>query len=240
MKLKQKLKTVFISDGGAISYWGPPENKKIIFIAGRDNALKDQFLIHSFIDFFQKQNLTVAWYESRGSMFCKLTTPAKNYPPFIKKIIRSLMLLKHPRYWSCIFWWHRKKIQELPFLVQSLKEALTTLGPHKEIIIISRSAGGRYASSIANEMGISKLICIGYPFKHPEKNEEPERFRHLPELKMPCLIIQGVNDEYGGAEIKEKYQLAPTTELFFVNSGHDFDALNEVWEKVLEKIKDFI
>lgn len=89
---------------------------------------------------------------------------------------------------------------------------------------------------IADELQIKQLICLGYPFKHPEKKEEPGRYQHLKDLKTPFLIIQGTKDEYGGLGVTEKYELSPTIELFFVDTNHEFNISPEEWEKVQKKI----
>ena len=96
------------------------------------------------------------------------------------------------------------------------------MNPKRDIIIISRSSGCIIASQLADSLNISKVICLGYPFKHPDKSQEPHRYTHLETIKIPMLIIQGINDEYGGSEIIDKYFLSSRFEIYFINTNHDF------------------
>ena len=123
---------------------------------------------------------------------------------------------------------------------EKLKQSILRLGNEKEIIIISRSAGGRFSSLIADDLKIKHIICLSYPFKHPEEDIEPERYLHLISLKTPMLIIQGTKDEYGGLEVKDKYILSPNIELFYVDANHEFIISNTDWKRVLNKIDTII
>ena len=125
-------------------------------------------------------------------------------------------------------------------MTKILKQFILKLGTKKKIIIISRSAGGLIATKIADELNIKHIICLGYPFRHPEKEEEPYRYMHLKNLNTPFLIVQGTNDAYGGSEIDTKYELAPTIELFFVETNHDFKTSADDWKKVISKIRSTI
>ena len=84
------------------------------------------------------------------------------------------------------------------------------------------------------------MICISYPFKNPEMEIEPSRYLHLEKLQTNTLIIQGVNDEYGGIEITEKYIFSPKIKLLFVEGDHEFKINDLDWEKVLNKINEII
>ena len=125
-------------------------------------------------------------------------------------------------------------------VAKELKKSIVKLGSQKEIIILSRSAGGRYASYIADEVNIKNIICLSYPFKHPNEGIEPDRYLHLINLKTPMLIIQGESDDYGGRDVKENYTLSPNIELFFVDANHEFSINNNDWERVLSKIDEII
>jgi len=124
--------------------------------------------------------------------------------------------------------------------IKKLKMSILKLGSQKEIIILSRSAGGRFSSRIADELNIKHIICLSYPFKNPNEGIEPDRYLHLINLKTPMLIIQGESDEYGGLEVKDNYIFSSNIELFFVDTNHDFKISNHDWERVLTKIDKII
>ena len=107
-------------------------------------------------------------------------------------------------------------------------------------IIVARSAGAKIASQFVDSLPISKIICLGYPFKHPNKNIETDRYVHLQTIKTPMLIIQGDKDEYGGTKIKDNYQFSRSVELFFINGNHDFNLNTQEWKQVLQKITDYL
>jgi predicted alpha/beta-hydrolase family hydrolase len=110
----------------------------------------------------------------------------------------------------------------------------------QNIFIISRSSGGRVASLIEDEPIIKKIICLSYPFKHPEKDEEPLRTKHLEYIQKPLLIIQGYKDAYGGKEVLEKYRLSPSISLSFLDTDHEFRLSESEWKDTVKKIKEFI
>lgn len=96
------------------------------------------------------------------------------------------------------------------------------------------------ATTIADEFNITNIVCIGYPFKHPEKTDQPYRYQHLNTLNTPTLIIQGYDDEYGGREIPDRYELSPNIELFFIDANHEFNLNENDMNAMIEKMKSFI
>ncbi len=218
--------------------------KKNILIIRRDNWQKDIALYRSLLKYFKKQKHTIIFDGPVGGSIYYSKTLEWTYKwlpdsmqKINKKIIHFLYALFFP---DSFFNVYNKKNDSIESRCLALKKAILKLGTNKEIVIFSRSSGGRIASLIADELSIKKIICLGYPFKHPEKEIEPDRFLHLRNLKTPFLIIQGTNDEYGGKEIQEKYSFSPTIELFFVDTNHDFKVSGEDWKKVLSKISGFI
>ncbi len=219
-------------------------SEKIILLVQRDNWQKDNSLNQILIQYLKKSKHRIVWEDPAGNVLYRVRNfenKIKWLPVSIKKIdlkiVQLLYALTHWSYFSFLF--NRSKgIIELRS--KKLKKSILKLGIENEIIILARSSGGRAASLIADELNIKHIICLGYPFKHPHKQLEPERYIHLKNLKTPFLIIQGIKDEYGGIEVKEKYTLSPHTEILFVNANHNFKISEEDWKKVLLKISDII
>lgn len=89
------------------------------------------------------------------------------------------------------------------------------------LAIGGKSMGGRMASMLADELGADALICLGYPFHAPGKQEKP-RVAHLEELRTPALIVQGTRDRMGAVAEVEGYALALGVEVLWLESGdHD-------------------
>jgi predicted alpha/beta-hydrolase family hydrolase len=86
------------------------------------------------------------------------------------------------------------------------------------LVIGGKSMGGRMASLVADELGVSGLVCLGYPFHPPGK---PERLRtaHLAALRTPTLIVQGTRDPFGGPDEVAGYRLSPAIRIAWVEDG---------------------
>jgi len=93
------------------------------------------------------------------------------------------------------------------------------------LAIGGKSMGGRMASLLADELGVSALVCLGYPFYAAGKPEKP-RVAHLAELRTPTLIIQGQRDALGNQETVAGYALSAAIELHWLQAAdHDLKPL---------------
>lgn len=217
---------------------------KILFLIGRENWQKDNSLNHILYNHLKNTENEVVWEDPAGKLLYRLSNFENRFtrlPNCIKKInLRFTQILYLFFHWNYFNYLYDRKQTSIELRTLKLKKSILKLGHQKEIIIISRSVGGRFSSLIADDLKIKHIICLSYPFKHPKKDIEPERYLHLMDLKTPMLIIQGDKDEYGGIEVNEKYTLSPNIELFYVDANHDFEISSADWEKVLHKIDDVI
>ncbi|TRO22862.1 alpha/beta fold hydrolase [Ectopseudomonas mendocina] len=93
------------------------------------------------------------------------------------------------------------------------------------VAIGGKSMGGRMASLLADELEVSSLVCLGYPFYAGGKPEKP-RVAHLAELRTPTLIIQGERDALGNREAVAGYELSAAIELHWLQAAdHDLKPL---------------
>jgi hypothetical protein len=223
---------------------------KIIFLIGRDNSQKDDSLNHDLIEYLETTKHEIIWYEGDRwddpaskilDQLHSFENKIKWLPYYLKKINRrSLLLFYAIFHWSYFNYVSDRRNPSVEFRAQKLKKKILTLGEKKEIIIICRSAGGRFVSCIADQIKIKHIICLGYPFKHPNEPIDSDRYIHLTNLKTPMLIIQGERDEYGGLDIIDKYILSQNIKLFFVDTNHNFKLSEDDWERVLNKVNDII
>lgn len=86
------------------------------------------------------------------------------------------------------------------------------------IYIGGKSMGGRMASMVADHQNVSGLICLGYPFYAPGKQDKP-RIEHLQDLKTRTLILQGERDAMGSKEIIKHYPLSEQIEICWLVDG---------------------
>jgi predicted alpha/beta-hydrolase family hydrolase len=92
-------------------------------------------------------------------------------------------------------------------------------------VIGGRSMGGRVASMIADPLfaagGVAGLACLSYPWHPPAKPEQP-RIKHLADLRVPTLIVQGTRDPFGSPAEVAGYPLSPAIEVLWLEDGdHD-------------------
>jgi uncharacterized protein len=68
----------------------------------------------------------------------------------------------------------------------------------RKFAIGGKSMGGRIASQIlaTGSDGIAGLVLLGYPL-HPPGRPEELRDRHLPDIGVPMLFVQGSRDAFG-------------------------------------------
>jgi len=90
------------------------------------------------------------------------------------------------------------------------------------LFIGGKSMGGRIASMIADETGLTGVICLGYPF-HPPGKPEKLRTAHLEVMQLPTLIVQGERDPFGKPEEVADYTLSSLLKIFWIPDGdHSF------------------
>ena len=81
--------------------------------------------------------------------------------------------------------------------VRAAVEAAARLLPDLPLIAGGRSFGGRMASQAQGESELARvrgLAFLGFPL-HPAKRPSAERARHLADVAIPMLFIQGARDE---------------------------------------------
>ncbi len=87
-----------------------------------------------------------------------------------------------------------------PVLEAAFREAIERApaaggGP---LFIGGKSMGGRIATHLAAQgvEGVAGVVALGYPL-HPPGKPQQLRDAHLPDIKLPVLIVQGERDTFG-------------------------------------------
>ncbi len=105
-------------------------------------------------------------------------------------------------------------------LMACWREVAAELGGRR-LVVGGKSMGGRIASMIADEVGASGLVCLGYPF-HPVAKPDRLRIEHLRAIETPTLILQGERDALGSRAEVEGYPLASAIRIHWLPDGdHD-------------------
>jgi len=116
----------------------------------------------------------------------------------------------------------RKPPDRAAILVQSWEQVIHALGDPSRLVIGGKSMGGRIASMIADDAGVAGLLVLGYPFHAPGKPQQT-RTRHLQDLRVKTLILQGTRDALGSREDVATYSLSRNVQLLWIEEGdHSF------------------
>jgi hypothetical protein len=115
------------------------------------------------------------------------------------------------------------------------------------LVIGGKSMGGRIASLIADDAGVSGLVCLGYPF-HPTGKPHRLRTEHLRTLHTPTLIVQGECDALGNKDEVSGYDLSSQIEIRWLPDGdHSFKprkasgrTAEENWQDGIELVDAFV
>lgn len=109
----------------------------------------------------------------------------------------------------------------MPVLIACWKAIIAEIGP-EGLVIGGKSMGGRVASLIADECGVTGLVCLGFPFHAPGR-PPGARIDHLCDLASPALICQGERDPFGTRAEVAEYPLAREIRFIWLPDGdHGF------------------
>jgi uncharacterized protein len=229
-------------EGGVLTLYGDADASRVVLFLGRDNFITDDSLVARVIADLTRRGHTIVHYEPRWhvSERFRQQTLFPGYPRWLKLILKWRVLLASPRKWRHFSAAYRHAVDTPSHRHHMLRAIIRHLGPDREVAIFARSAGGRFATQIADTLALRCIVCLAYPFKHPDLPPEPERTAHLAQLKTPLLIIQGTGDGYGGRDLATQYAVSPTTQLRFAPTNHNF-VLNEAeWAHTLDAVHGFI
>ncbi len=134
-----------------------------------------------------------------------------------------------------------------PILRATWKAVVEELGGGARVHIGGKSMGGRIASLVADELGVRRLVCLGYPF-HPPGRLDKLRVAHLAELRTPALIVQGERDPFGTRDEVAGFTLSPKIEMFFSEDGdHSLEprkrsgrTTEQNWQEAIDKVALFL
>jgi len=98
----------------------------------------------------------------------------------------------------------RKVPDRAPVLIAAVRDAAAALVERtrvrpERLLLGGRSMGGRMCSmAVADGLPAAGLVLVSYPLHPPGRPEkQPERTRHFPNLRVPCLFVSGTRDAFG-------------------------------------------
>lgn len=239
----------------SLAYLGKLSSKRVLLFMGRNNQQKQSIPLEELVTRLPKEHYLLVWPESKNQATSQfLMKKSKRlllcldwaFDPndcllksYLRRCIKTLILIFYPSKWD--YFLHSLTNSEIDHQTQVARQEIATLGKNKAISVFSHSAGGIAASNLLTKTNVKNAICFGYPFKHPDREDEPYRTINLQTAEKPFLIIQGKCDVYGGQEVKNLYPLSPNIEFEFVQATHEYENLtNDDWEKILHRIESFL
>jgi predicted alpha/beta-hydrolase family hydrolase len=134
--------------------------------------------------------------------------------------------------------------------VQALKDRRETT-PKVPLFAGGKSMGGRIASQAAARgllPDVKGLFFLGYPL-HPPGRPQQLRDKHLPDVRVPMLFVQGSRDTFGTPEEVRPIldRLGDRAELFAIEGGdHSFavpksaGSRDQILERVLDRVASWM
>ena len=132
-------------------------------------------------------------------------------------------------------------------IIKRVSERMCAQGCNQRLAIGGKSMGGRIASMSTHHAGVDALVCLGYPFPPPAKKDKL-RIEHLPDIKVPTMILQGERDTFGTREEVRGYCLPRKIKIRWLHDGdHGFKprkrsgvTQTENWDTAIESIVGFL
>jgi uncharacterized protein len=146
---------------------------------------------------------------------------------------------------------HGRRIPDTNTDLEACFRAVIEAVRHKKIghlVIGGKSLGGRIASQIAaaGTPDVAGLVFLGYPL-HPPGKADQLRAKHLPDIKVPMLFVQGSRDTFGTPDelLPIIKNLRAPVDLYVVEGGdHSFKVLKhagvtqeDTYKAVLDRIE---
>jgi predicted alpha/beta-hydrolase family hydrolase len=128
----------------------------------------------------------------------------------------------------------RRSPDRTPVLLETWRAVVddtgARIGRSVRLVIGGKSMGGRMASMALAEpetpafAQVSGLVLLGYPL-HPPGKPEQLRTAHLPQIRVPVLLVHGTRDAFGTRQEVEPVfaSLATRVDFEFIEGGdHGF------------------
>ncbi|WP_449220747.1 alpha/beta family hydrolase [Tistrella mobilis] len=217
-----------------VRHLGTPDADTLLIVMGRNNYRQPSSMIERIIGAIHDRGIPVCWLETRTTRTFKLLDHRfetlagprvralrRRWPALgrvVERLIKSMILLTRPDRWDYAV---RPRKRANLVAARDLRDFLDRL-PARRIWCLAHSAGGIVTSLASADPRITRLVCFGYPFRHPLQDEDPARTDHLARLDTPFLIIQGDQDPYGTAMDARRYGLSETIRILPVPDGHNY------------------
>lgn len=215
--------------------------KKLIVILGRENLQKDSQLYKDLFQSIDRKEFKLQFDPSDelSSIHAQIKAFGGHFKwnralmeSLYAKFLKLQFVFKY-RDWSLSYFKiYNPNLRDFEFRKEIIKHYLKSLPKEQEVYLFGRSAGAILATQLADSFQIKKVICLGYPFKHPEKAEEKYRTEHLAKLKTQTVVFQGKQDPYGNLELAKQFYIAGNIKIIEVPTDHEFVGAPETLKRI--------
>jgi hypothetical protein len=223
-------------------------------IIGRSNKAKRSESILKIAQNFREQGYTIHEFESDRQQASKRINRRINrfwpalmkgdrgdFPPhrrLMLSLIRTILALATESRW--VLTAAVGTLSERTVQCWEINRFINRL-PCGQVQVIGHSAGAILATRVSKNAKISKIICFGYPFQHPERPSEAYRTAHLASVAKPLLIMQGTSDIYGSDPCTIGRWLPAGARLVMLDCDHNYGQLASVeFDRAWVAISQFI
>ncbi|WP_260921645.1 alpha/beta family hydrolase [Novosphingobium sp. 9] len=209
-----------------------------IIVVGRTNKARESDSIRQMLAMLEACGRPLLWFDS--AYFRSETDIAIR----LARLAPSLVTTSGEHPFSCVKRWQRRLLRLICILADNrrydhlytrcfgvaandarqLRSMLAKL-PEGPADFVTHSAGGVSVTMLAGHPKLGRVACFGYPFRHPERAQEPYRIRHLASVTTPLLILQGEQDPYGANPAEFGCHLPTHAQIVTLACDHDCDAL---------------
>jgi predicted alpha/beta-hydrolase family hydrolase len=218
--------------------------KKVLIVIGRETLHKDSILyqqLFSSFDMLIDPSDELTTIQAKVFDFRAKIPFAKNYfASLYSKWLKLHFIFRYRDFSGTYLKLYKPHFRDFEYRKVISSHFIKQLQGKCQLIIVGRSAGALIATQIADSFNVKHVICIGYPFKHPNMEEEPHRTQHLSSLKTPTTIYQGTLDEYGKPEDLQKYSLSNSIKVVPLETTHDYLCSVGETQLIINQIKELL
>lgn len=219
-------------------------HRPVVLLVGRDRRELDIGVSRFLADHFRRRGWSVEWDDPSWSavdLLARLHPGIEAWSETARQRLRKWLR----RLWYLSHWRDLMLMLEAPKSARNgreevLRRRVAGLGPGRDLLLVGRSAGALVSTKLGEELGAIGVIALGYPFRAPGMEDDPSRTHHLRTLRVPTLVLQGVDDPYGGSQVASQYPLSKMVTLSWLETDHDFAVGGPCWNTALEALDRFL
>lgn len=218
--------------------------RPVVLLVGRDRRELDLRVSMLLAAHFRGRGWSVAWDDPSWSM---MDLVARVFPGIERRSASTRQNLRKwlRRLWCLVHWRDLALLLGAPKGSRNeredfLRRRVAGLARTNPLLLVGRSAGALVSTRLAEEFGAVGVVALGYPFRAPGMAEDASRTSHLRAMRVPTLILQGIDDPYGGSDAESRYGFSKMVSLRLLETDHDFAVDGKCWSTAFGELDRFL